>query len=444
MKLLKNKILALSFMAANLVAIELRAQENIPTRITLIFEDRLLALDFRSHPELLQQTPRHYLVMGETRLPVSFGENLPPSSGLAKLETEFITTVNSEALAAFFRTTSLVSQRPAAPIKLSLKGNNVVFSGKPTTGHYEIDEVKLSFLLNTALEQGDAFVRVPAERAFAPVEASQELIDRGIESVIAIGRSDFTGSSDARVQNILAALRKFNGLILPKGRTFSFNSTLKEVTEADGFVPELVIKGNDTEKELGGGVCQVSTTLFRAAFTAGMPMVDRRNHSYAVPYYKPHGLDATIYLGGQDFRFSNDTPGDITMQTFISGDHLFFVFYGKDDGRKVAIEGPFISNHRKAPEPQYIDTDELPVGELVEASPAHDGFATQWIRRVWKPGEQPQEEVLKSHYRPWAAKIWRGVGTLELATEENEIANETVTVDTKEAALNFDLNLSLD
>jgi len=438
MKLLKFKTLAFGLIATNLVAMELRAEEKIPTRITLIFEDRLLALDFRTHPELLQQTPNHFLVMGESRIPVSFGENLPPSDGLAKLESEFKTTVNPQALANFLKTTSLVSQRESEPVKLELKGESVSFSGRPTTGHYDIDEVKLSYLLNTALEQGDLFVRVPAEKTFAPVEASEELKERGIESVIAIGRSDFTGSSDTRVQNILAAVRKFNGLIVPQGKTFSFNSTLKNVLESDGFVPELVIKGNETEKELGGGVCQVSTTLFRAAFNAGMPMIDRRNHSYAVPYYQPHGLDATIYLGGQDFRFSNDTPGDVAMQAFISGSNLYFVFYGQDDGRKVAVEGPFVSNYQEAPSPQYIDTDELPAGEMMQASPAHDGFSTQWVRRVWKPGELPQEEVLKSYYRPWAAKIWRGVDSQELAADEIESVPESLSFESDEAAMTIE------
>lgn len=427
MKLLKLFVGVTAFSIASYAAVETAyASDDVkaPEKITLIFEDRLLTLDFRTNPELLQQTPEHYMTVGGKKFPVSFGENLPPSDGIAKVTTEFNTTVNPVALKNFFKTTSVVSQQDSNPVELSLRGNRVFFSGAPTTGYYDIDEVKLTRLLNTALLQGDAFVRVPAARTFAPVLASEELKARGIESVIAIGKSDFTGSSDARVQNILAAVRKFNGLIVPKGRTFSFNSTLESVKEEDGFVPELVIKGNETEKELGGGVCQVSTTVFRAAFKAGLPMVDRRNHSYAVPYYKPHGLDATIYLGGQDFRFSNDTAGDITMQAFAQDETLFFVFYGQDDGRKVAVEGPFISNYQKAPDPTYIKTDQLPVGELVEASPAHDGFSSQWVRRVWKPGSAPQEEVLKSYYRPWAAKIWQGVETTEMVQSSEALPSE--------------------
>lgn len=436
MKRLKNFLLIYSVTAVSLMTVTSAETEEPVTqdKITLIFEDRLLTLDFRTNPELLQQTPQHYVMVAGQKLPVSFGENLPPNNGLAQLKTEFTTTVNSTALEDFFKTTSLVSNRESQPVKLSLKHNRVQFSGQPTTGYYEIDEKKLTRLLNTALSKGDDYVRVPATRTFAPVVASEALKERGIESVIAIGKSDFTGSSDARVQNILAAVRKFNGLIVPQGRTFSFNSTLKEVSEADGFVPEFVIKGNETEKELGGGVCQVSTTVFRAAFKAGFPMIDRRNHSYAVPYYKPQGLDATIYLGGQDLRFSNNTSGDITMQAFTSGQTLYFVFYGQDDGRRVAIEGPFISNYRKAPEPEIIETDQLPAGEMLQASPAHDGFSSQWVRRVWKPGTEPQEEVLKSYYRPWAAKIWQGVDPDVIAKTEAESEPPHVSDSIEEAA----------
>lgn len=411
------KILVFSLMCGWAFGSSALAQTTVPERLTLIFEDRLLTLDFTANPGLLQQAPQHYLVVGEQRIPISFGSSLPPNRGLAQLQTEFKTVIDPTALADFFNTTSVVSSREAKPVELSLSGQRVRFSGRPTTGYYDIDLKKLTQLLNQAITRGDRYVRVPAERAFAPVTASQELQERGVESVIAIGRSNFEGSSDARIQNILAAARKFNGLIIPQGRNFSFNHALGSVEESDGFVEELVIKGNDTEKELGGGVCQVSTTVFRAAFTAGLPIVDRRNHSYAVPYYKPHGLDATIYLGGQDFRFNNDTPGDVAMQAFVSGDNLYFVFYGSDDGRRVAVEGPFISDYRRAPEPEIIKTAELAEGEMWEASPSHDGFAAQWVRRVWKPGTEVVEETLKSHYRPWAAKIWQGVDPAELAEE---------------------------
>jgi len=126
------------------------------------------------------------------------------------------------------------------------------------------------------------------------------------------------------------------------------------------------------------------------------------------------------------------------MQAFTSGSNLYFVFYGKNDGRKVAVEGPFISNYQKAPEPRIVETEELPPGEMVEMSPAHSGFASQWVRRVWKEGEKPEEEVLKSYYRPWAATIWKGVETVKASEDVPLVSSEApreVEVEIEEAVI---------
>jgi vancomycin resistance protein YoaR len=81
-------------------------------------------------------------------------------------------------------------------------------------------------------------------------------------------------------------------------------------------LPELVIKKEGTVPEFGGGLCQVSSTAFRAAMNGGLPITQRRNHAYAVQYYAPQGTDATIYPGVVDLKFINDTPGDILIWAF--------------------------------------------------------------------------------------------------------------------------------
>ena len=182
-----------------------------------------------------------------------------------------------------------------------------------------------------------------------------------------------------------------------------------------------MIKGNETKKELGGGVCQVSTTVFRAAFNGGFPLVNRRNHSYAVPYYKPYGLDATIYLGAQDFKFKNDTPGDILIQAYVKGDDVNFVFYGTDDGRKVKLEGPFVSNYKPEPDPKVFETVDLPFGEEQIASEGHAGFRTEWVRHIEKDGKSDKEKII-STYRAWPAQVVRGIGSSEQIAEEKQLA----------------------
>ncbi|MBX4189922.1 VanW family protein [Candidatus Parcubacteria bacterium] len=177
-------------------------------------------------------------------------------------------------------------------------------------------------------------------RRAEPTITLEKINKLGITSRLAIGESNFVGSSGARVQNIRVAAKRYNGLIINPGDNFSFNQILGEVDAAAGYVPEKVIKNHKLEYEYGGGICQVSTTLFRAVAYAGLPVLERKNHAFPVAYYSPQGFDATIYPGVSDFRFVNDTPGHLLLQTKIVGTHITFEIYGTNDGRKVALEGP--------------------------------------------------------------------------------------------------------
>lgn len=165
--------------------------------------------------------------------------------------------------------------------------------------------------------------------------------DLGIRELVAVGESDFHGSSASRMQNIRVGAAKFDGVILKPGEEFSFNHYLGPVTVETGFKPELVIKSTGTVPELGGGLCQVSTTSFRAAFYGGLAITARKNHSYAVKYYSPQGTDATIYPGAVDFKFINDTSAYLLIHTRIEGAKLYFEYYGTKDDRVVVIDGPY-------------------------------------------------------------------------------------------------------
>lgn len=396
------------FVIGVLFSSQVSAQE-ILEELNLVFPDRILTLNFEAQPELLIQAPHHFLVLGETRVPIDLQGDLVQENEFLKLETKFVTEISPENLHEFLKGSSILRDenfRKTVEIFLDEEGE-ILFEGKPRNG-FEVEEENLVSLINEAFLSAKNYVRVPAQKVFSEVVVHPDLKERGIQEIIAIGESNFAGSSEARRQNIIAGAQKFNGVVVNKGRTFSFNNILESVTEDDGFVKELVIKGNKTEKELGGGVCQVSTTAFRAAFSGGFPIPSRRNHSYAVPYYKPYGLDAAIYIGALDLRFNNDTAGDILIQTFTEGDNLFFVFYGTDDGRKVSLEGPFISNYKQAPEAIVYETEDLPLGEIEEIGASHDGFRAEWVRRVEKDGNL-NVATFASDYRPWAAR--QRVGT---------------------------------
>jgi len=166
--------------------------------------------------------------------------------------------------------------------------------------------------------------------------------DMGITSLLATGESNFSGSSTSRRHNITVGASKFNGILVGTGEEFSFNEILGDVGAQEGYLPEWVIKQGETVAEYGGGLCQVSTTAFRAAVSAGMEVTERKNHAYAVSYYNPQGTDATIYPPHPDLVFINNTPAYLLIQTRIGGNKLYFDFYGTDDGRQVDLEGPAI------------------------------------------------------------------------------------------------------
>ncbi|MBU3922810.1 VanW family protein [Patescibacteria group bacterium] len=174
-----------------------------------------------------------------------------------------------------------------------------------------------------------------------PKITTDSINNLGITSLLAIGKSNFAGSPESRIHNIRIGTAKFDGYLIKPDEEFSFNEILGEVGEEQGYKAELVIKKDKTIPEYGGGLCQVSTTMFRAAVNAGLEITRRYPHSFAVKYYNPQGFDATIYPPFPDLRFINNTPNHILIQVKIEEYKLMFEFYGTSDNRIVQIDGPY-------------------------------------------------------------------------------------------------------
>ena len=399
--------------------------KNIPKQINLIFPDQILTLNFQAQPGLLKKVPKHNLKIGKRNINVNLKEKLSPEYSFLKIKTQFDIEINKRVLHEFFVESFLLQEKNSDIIKIYFDENDkIIFKGSPSS-RYQIEEEKLIKLINQAIKTKQENIRVPAEKIFSKIEIDPKLQKKGIQEIIAMGESNFKGSSKERKKNIQVAADLFNGVIIPKNQIFSFNKILGEVNAKKGFVKELVIKGNETEKEFGGGTCQVSTTAFRAAFSGGFPIVNRKPHSYAVPYYKPYGLDATVYIGAADLRFKNDSPGDLLIQTFIEENNLYFIFYGTSDRRQVSLEGPFLSHFKKPKKPIIYETDTLEEGAQEMISAAYDGFRAEWIRRIKKSetnNENNSYEIkdnLVSHYRSWPARILAGTKKNISQNEEN-------------------------
>lgn len=225
----------------------------------------------------------------------------------------------------------------------------------------------------------------------------------GIREVIGIGTSNFSGSPTNRRYNIKLGAQKVHGTLLAPGAEFSMIKTLGEIDGAHGWLPELVIKGNKTTPEFGGGLCQIGTTAFRGALNTGLLITERRNHSYRVRYYEPAGTDATIYDPSPDFKFKNDTPTSILITTKIVGDDVTFTFWGTKDGRTVDLAKPIISNITAPPPKKMIETTDLAPGKVKCTESAHAGATARLDYAVTYPSGETKKVTFTSVYRPWGA-----------------------------------------
>ncbi len=209
-----------------------------------------------------------------------------------------------------------------------------------------VDGIKTSLALRSALASGKTAVPVSMKTYRPSVFSASDFEKLKFPDLLATGETNFAGSPRNRIHNIIVGTEKFNGAIVMPGEEFSFNAFLGEVDEKNGYLPELVIKDNTTTPEFGGGICQVSTTAFRAAMLSGLEITYRRNHSYPVAYYGAPGYDATIYQPAPDFRFKNDMKTPVTLKTTVIGSRLRFEVWGTSDGRVVKINGPFTTEKK--------------------------------------------------------------------------------------------------
>jgi vancomycin resistance protein YoaR len=177
------------------------------------------------------------------------------------------------------------------------------------------------------------------------------------------------------------------------------------IDEAHGFVEGYVIAAERTQKGVGGGVCQVSTTAFRAAFWSGVQVTERNQHSYRVGWYEangePVGFDAAVFDPGVDLKFVNDTPGYILIQAVVTPGLLTVNFYGTKVPGQVKLEGPAISN-RVPPPPDVYEVDtRLPAGTKKQVETAHGGLDTVITRRIVTPGQADKIDQFNSSYKAW-------------------------------------------
>ncbi|CAN5282610.1 hypothetical protein BH10PAT1_BH10PAT1_3530 [soil metagenome] len=303
---------------------------------------------------------------------------------------------------------------PSQNAKFDIVGNKVQ-SFLPEKDGIEVDVTKLSNLIENALTtfSGNKIsIDIPSSTIAAEIKTS-DVNNLGIKELIGSGTSHFAGSIASRIYNVnLAASRIDNTLIAPD-QVFSFDQTVGDISALSGYQQAYIIQNGQTILGDGGGVCQVSTTMFRAAMNTGLPIVERHAHAYQVHYYEedaPPGLDATIYSPTVDFKFKNDTGNYILIQTQIDLKNLVLTFnlYGTSDGRIATISKPTLWDSKPAPDALYTDDPTLPVGVIKQIDFAATGLKSQFDYTVTKNNEVINKQTFFSNFQPWQAKFLRG------------------------------------
>ena len=250
----------------------------------------------------------------------------------------------------------------------------------------------------------------------------------GIRDLLAIGDSIYKGSPDYRLHNIAVGARKLDGLVVPAGETFSFLESIGPFELRHGWVEGSVILADKTEQGIGGGICQVSTTLFRAVLNAGLRIEERWPHLYRVRYYEmgpaPIGIDATIFSPGLDFKFRNDTEHPIMLRAFADEKlgALTFEVWGVNDGRRVEIVDHELRDWEDPPPDQGIvePTEDPEFEEQVEWSKR--GVLAAFTRVIAWPDGNETRSTFRSSFVPWPNRYVVGidVARAKFPTKYNE------------------------
>lgn len=249
-----------------------------------------------------------------------------------------------------------------------------------------------------------------------PSVTTDKVNNLGIKELIGRGVSTYYHSIPGRVFNVSHATAKVNGTLVAPGETFSFNSTVGEVSKETGYKEAYIIQSGRTVLGDGGGVCQVSTTLFRAVLNAGLPVEERRAHAYRVGYYEqdsPAGFDATVFIPTTDFKFTNNTNNYIliTAKADSKNYSLVFELYGTNDGRVAKVTKPVISNVSAPPPDIYQNDPNLPLGAVKQVDYKAWGAKATFNYSVTKNGVEIYNKTFVSNYKPWANVYLRGTAT---------------------------------
>ncbi len=364
----------------------------------IVSSPELQAIAEREVPEVINRAPltltsddKHWTVT-QTQLAklLGFAKNAD-----GQIHVGFDTTKTSDYLKKIAKDIEIAPQNA----KFTIVDGQVKEFQTSVVGKTLDIEASLTNLETSVIQHTQSSAQLVVNEA-KPVSDTVAANNLGITELVAEATTNFHGSPTNRRYNLTLGAKLLNGLLIAPGDEFSLVKALGPIDAAHGWKPELVIKGSAITPEFGGGLCQVGTTTFRVALNAGLPIVERHNHSLRIRYYEPPvGLDATIYEPKPDLRFTNDYDHYLLLQTEVNGNDLTFRFYGTKDGRSVDIPEPKVYNRTPIPATKTIEVDDLKPGEKECQTPGHPGADATATYTVTKADGTSVTQTFQSHYR---------------------------------------------
>ncbi len=255
-----------------------------------------------------------------------------------------------------------------------------------------------------------------------PSITSASLPDPKSFSLISSATTTFYGSPSARIQNVYTAIGHLNGYVVPTDGEFNFNDAVGNIGLENGFAEGLIISQGRTVKGIGGGVCQASTTAFRALYKAGLPIIERNQHAYRVHYYDPIiGMDAAVYQPSLNLRMKNDTGGPILVRASARRLSATVQLYGIGSKRKVVISNPRILWRIPAPASKTEVDYSLRPGQVRQVDWSADGYGVR-VNRTVIDASGTRNDVLSTNYRAWQAVYAVGPAPRPIARATNKFS----------------------
>ena len=314
---------------------------------------------------------------------------------------------------------------------------------KPQDATYEIANGKMTItpeVLGREIDKEEAETRIEeikngAEVTLKLITLKPDVTEASINeelfgTVLGKFSTSYATSSKNRSDNVELAARKIDGIILMPNEEFSYNNAVGKRTAENGFKEAPVFENGETVQGMGGGVCQVSSTLYSAVLYADLPVLERQSHSLTVSYV-PKGQDATVAYGSIDFRFKNDTKGPIKISAKTGGKTVEMSIWGAKPEKQKKVEIVSSVVETKAPTVEEITDPTMKMGEKKTISNGKTGYTVATVRKVFVDGKEVKsEKMTPSRYKMVPTKV--AVGSMTVPVFEDVSEETAESTDTKE------------